>query len=166
MHLWKSFNMGWMFFHLLSSCSIEHIGSVVGRYTVCQNALLVHVYSIGIDVRPQLRTLGASVGYSHAVYIFDRGSFQQKMNTDHWTFLEVPKPNGGSPIASLATRIGLDIQYNPEMAGVQCGFMSTFVSEVPLDKSATIYFRYNPRAPRETVARIYHDEIAKSRPYP
>ena len=158
-------SMSLLILSLSSACTMGHIGSVAGRFTPCENALLMDVYAFGLDVRPQLETLGATLGYCHFVYILDTTSIYLKRKAGSWIYFNLPDVSSDA-IGRSITCVGLDMEANPEMVGAQIGFVSTFVTKVPLKKSAITYLRFNPRVPCDAAAHIYDYENAKSKIYP
>jgi hypothetical protein len=147
----------WLWPSFLGACTYDHIGTLAGRYTVCDDAVLLDVYAIGIDLRPQPTLLGLSLGYCHVSYIFDPTTIGSEIHPGSWIFCRIPHPHA-VPIANCAMNIGLDMEANPAVAGFQVGFDSTFFSTISLNKDSITYLRFNPRAPRHTIAHRYEYE--------
>ena len=156
-------SMSLLILSLSGACTMGHIGSVAGRFTSCENALLMDVYAFGLDLRPQLQTLGATL--LSFVYILDTKSIYPKGKSGSWIYFKLPDVSSDA-IGRSITCVGLDVEANPEMVGAQIGFVSTFVTKVPLKKSAITYLRFNSRAPCDAAAHIYEYENTKSKIYP
>lgn len=137
----------------LCGCSLGSYGTLVARYTYTASAVVIDVYTGGIDVRPIGPDAGVTAGYRRASYIFarqpDADGGPAPRTTWHW--LSAPWPDG-EPIVRGATVFGVDAQITPELRRFTGGY---------LDQLLTI----GPRADESRIVEIYYDRDDPLRTY-
>jgi hypothetical protein len=135
---------------VLLGCSSGHVGTVVGRYTAAQGAVLVDTYAIGLEIRPRAETRGITLGFHHDTYIFGQAATEVRTPIGRWFYFCVPFPNTES-VAVNSVLAGFDLEVNPNMAGAEFGLEHQFVTRVPARGSTLLHLRYNPRSPAQTI---------------
>jgi hypothetical protein len=134
-------------------------GPLLARYTYTASAVVVDVYTGGIDVRPLGPDAGATLGIRRASYVFSRRApcDPGALGTT-WRWLHAPWP-AEHPIVVGVTAVGLEAHTTPARQQLTAGYLDRVVTMGPRpDVSMIAEILYDRHAPELTYVRITRED--------
>lgn len=121
-----------VFFFLISfsGCTWGNYGTLATKTTYTETAMIVDVYSVGMQVRPQSMDGGASLGNRHAVYIYPCPKGNQNHTDSGWSFFKVTLPEK-DPVARVNSTYGLDFEAAPDLTRFSLGYSDQIITNGP-----------------------------------
>jgi hypothetical protein len=133
-----------------SGCSVGNYGVIAARVVNADGALVVDVYSVGVNLRTRVDDPGITVGASRRSYIFapDRADLDEG-----WHYLRVSMPDRPS-VAQETESIGFDVRSGSPGLSFDLGYSETAVlARADRGSSLTMQIDYQPAQPSLTRLR-------------
>jgi hypothetical protein len=143
----------------LSGCAMASYGPLLARYTYTASAVVVDVYTGGLDVRPVGPDAGTTIGVRRTSYVFARHAPCDSDATGTvWRWLYAPWP-AERPIVIGATAVGVDAYATPATQRISVGYADRVLTlGPPADASVIAEVRYDRLAPQRTYVSITRED--------
>jgi hypothetical protein len=139
----------------LSSCAIGSTGVVTARHTRTPTAIVVDLYTFGLQVRPSAFDGGATLGYRHVTYVYPRGEsrYGEASRDREWLHCNLP---AGAPLLLASRSVGLELQGTRQVSRLSFGYLSQtmLTSPVPAYESCLLQLDYAPAQPENTFVAV------------